>query len=191
MGVPRVGAPENLQPIYEETALLAIITRSIPMKSPEARTPKVIAARDKVLEGHAKRRTWDLEAVREYYDLTNDPTKAEVMVGSGLGILSAKNVKLTQGMICTYRAVFQSSDIRTKTGIFVVDLFQEVSNSPASFVTVRCILASVVLLGLSVTISVVLLGSARLRMVHDGPKTQPANVQATCRYVEIGVVWTY
>ena len=64
-GVPLVGTPTSLQTIHEELPLPAMITRSIPMSSPEARTPQAKAARDKELGGHKKRGTWDLETVRE------------------------------------------------------------------------------------------------------------------------------
>ena len=75
------------------------------------------------------------------------------MVGRGLGILGVKSAELTPAeIIWKYRAVFQGSDIMTKSGISAAGLFQEISNAPASFTGVRTLLAIAVLLGFDVTV---------------------------------------
>ena len=81
MGFPAV--PKSLQPSEDgvstcasdhepEVAYLVMIVRSIPLKSDEAKGPRAIAAREKELAGHNKRRTWDLNSVRECAALMND-----------------------------------------------------------------------------------------------------------------------
>ena len=142
-----------------------MITRSIPMSSPEARTPQANAARDKELDGHRKRGTWDLEAVGEYYNLMNDPKGEEAMAGRGFGILGLKNAELTPAeMIWKYRAVFQGSDIRTKPESSAVELFQDISNALASSTAVRTLLAIAVLLGFEVTVRDALQAYLQARM---------------------------
>ena len=51
-----------------------------------------------------------------------------------------------------YRALFQRNNIKTKIGIFAVDLFEECSNALTSFTAIRSALAATALRGLDVTI---------------------------------------
>ena len=75
------------------------------------------------------------------------------MCGRVFGILGNKNDECPiEEQLLKYRAVFQGSNIRTKTGISAIDLFEEVSNAPASLTAIRCALAAAVLRGLTVTV---------------------------------------
>ena len=131
----------------------SLVVRQISLSSAEAKTPEAIEARDKEIAGHRKRGTWDESTVREFRDLMRDPTKKEVMSGRVFGILGNKNDELPESeQSLKYRAVFQGSNIRTKTGISAIELFEEVSNAPASFTAVRCALAAAVLRKLSVSV---------------------------------------
>ena len=51
-----------------------------------------------------------------------------------------------------YRVVFQGSNVHTKTGVSAVDIYQEVSNAPASFTAIRCAVAAAVLTRKIVTV---------------------------------------
>ena len=139
--------------IANAEVLPSLVVRQIPLKSDEAKTPAAFAAIDKELAGHKRRKTWDEDTVREYSELMNDPTKAEIMYGRIFGILGNKNDECDASLQeLKYRSVFQGSNIRTKTGVSAIDLFEDVSSAPASFIAMRCALAAAALRGLVVSI---------------------------------------
>ena len=75
------------------------------------------------------------------------------MAGRVFGILGNKNDHLAEDeQSMKYRAVFQGNNIKTKTGILAIDLSEECSNAPASFVAIRCALAVAALKGYDVTV---------------------------------------
>ena len=127
------------------------MTRKISLKSAEARSDGAIEALEKELEGHRSRKTWSEDDVREYKDLMRDPEIHEVMLGRVFGILGEKKSEDSDASY-KYRAVFQGSQVRTKSGVDAVDLYQEVSSSPVSFAAVRCLLAVSILLQLQVSV---------------------------------------
>eukprot|EP00974_Lingulodinium_polyedra_P040097 3848673-Lingulodinium_polyedra.AAC.1 len=96
----------------------AFVTRKIPLKSEEAKSEKAQAAIDKELTGHRTRKTWDESTVREYKELMRDDTKAEVMTGRVFGLLGETNseAEREEDRRMKFRAVFQGSNVRTKTG---------------------------------------------------------------------------
>ena len=131
----------------------SLVVRQIGLKTPEGKSAPAIAAREKELAGHRRRGTWDESTVTEYRDLMRDSTKKEIMCGRVFGILGNKNDECDlDQQAMKYRAVFQGSNIRTKTGISAIDLFEEVSSAPASFTAIRCALAAAVLRKLTVTV---------------------------------------
>ena len=70
-----------------------------------------------------------------------------------------------------FRAVFQGSNVRTKTGTAAVNLYEEVSNNPASFVAIRCALALAILTKLSASVCDAL--QAYLQApIHDGRRIE-------------------
>ena len=131
----------------------SMVVRSIPLKSDEAKTPESIAARDEEVAEHRKRGTWKEDSVTELSDLLKDPSKHEVMYGRVFGILGNKHDELeAEHHKKKYRSVFQGSNIRTKTGTSAIELFEEISSSPASFVAIRCALACAVLMKMVATV---------------------------------------
>ena len=64
--------------------------------------------------------------------------------------------------------MFQGSNIRTKTGISAIELFEEVSNAPASFTGIRCGLAAAVLKKLRVSIRDALQAYLQARINQPG-----------------------
>ena len=146
-------AVENYTIAAEEEIWPSLVVRQIALSSAEAKTPAAKAAFDKELSGHRRRGTWDESTVREFSDLMRDPTKKEVMHGRIFGILGNKNDECDASLQeMKYRSVFQGSNIRTKTGVSAIDLFEEVSSAPASFTAIRCALAAAVLRGLVVSV---------------------------------------
>ncbi|CAK0891196.1 unnamed protein product [Prorocentrum cordatum] len=151
-----------------------LITRKINLKSAEARSEAALKAIEKELAGHRSRQTWSETEVREYKDLMKDPTIPEVLHGRVFGIMGEKNAEGDDASI-KFRAVFQGSQVRTKTGVDAVDLYQEVSSSPVSFAAVRCTLAIAVLLQLQVSVCDAL--QAYLQASISGPGRVPTWVE--------------
>lgn len=129
-----------------------LVTRAIPPKSDEAKSPKAQTARIKEIRSHHVPGTWDIYDGEENADLMRDPGKHGVMHGRVFDIHSVKNAECEKEVQeCKYRSVFQGSDIRTKTGTSAIELFEQVSNSPASFTALRGILSAAVLIGFQVS----------------------------------------
>ena len=70
---------------------------------------------------------------------------------------------------------FQGSSIRTKTGTSVADLFEEVSNAPASFAAARAALGVAALRGLRASLRDA--ESAYLQALVDTPNRTPAFIE--------------
>ncbi|CAK0819868.1 unnamed protein product [Prorocentrum cordatum] len=119
-----------------------LVTRKVPLKLEEAKSAKARAAID----------------------------KAEVMTGRIFGILGETNaeVERAEDRRMKFRAVFQGSNIRTETGTAAVNLYEEVSNSPASFVAIRCTMAAAILKRLSITVRDALQAYLQARINVDG-----------------------
>ena len=159
----------------------SLVVRQIGLKTPEGKSPKAIAARDKELSGHRRRGTWDESTVTEYRDLMRDKSQAEIMCGRVFGILGNKHDECpVEEQELKFRAVFQGNNIRTKTGISAIDLFEEVSSAPASFTAIRCALAASVLKKLVVSVRDAL--QAYLQARINTPERIPT-------WVELPVEW--
>ena len=73
------------------------------------------------------------------------------------------------------RIVFQGSNVRTKAGTSAADLFEEVSNAPASFAAARAALAVAALKVFSVTLRNA--ETAYLQALADTPTRTPTFVE--------------
>ena len=119
-----------------------LITRLVNMRSQEAKTDKAQAAVEAELEGHRRRGTWDITQVRSLRDWMDDPRYADVVVGRVFIILGCKNSEMDeQEWRYRARAVFQGNNIWTRTGRSAYEIFDDVSNSPASLMAARCAFA--------------------------------------------------
>ena len=145
-----------------------LMTRKVNVKSAEAKCDAAIKAFHKEVAGHRARGTWNEAAVREHRDLICDPQVPEFMLGRVFGILGVKNAEDPSAAEYKYRSVFQGSNVRTKTGIDAIDLYQEVSSSPVSFAAVRAVLAVACLLGLDVTVCDALQAYLQARIDQEG-----------------------
>ena len=152
-----------------------MITRKVGMKSAEAKSEPALKSINKELKGHRDRGTWSEEHVREHRDLCRDPEIPEFMLGRVFGILGVKNAEDAETAEYKFRTVFQGSDVRTKTGVDAIDLYQEVSSSPVSFAAIRAVLAVACLLGLEVSVCDALQAYLQARIDH--PDRVPTYVE--------------
>ena len=89
---------------------------------------------------------WDTSDVYSLSDLLKHKGIEEAMFGRAFAILGVKGEELgADQQKWKARIVFQGSNIRTKTGTSAVDLFEEVSNAPASFAASRAALGVAVM----------------------------------------------
>jgi hypothetical protein len=80
--------------------------------------------------------------------LRADARYPEAMIGRVFSILGVKNEELEKELqVWKCRIVFQGSNVRTKSGVNAVELYEEVSNSPASFMASRVALGCGAMLG--------------------------------------------
>ena len=76
--------------------------------------------------------------MRELRDWMKDPNYDEVCVGRVFVILGCKNSEMPEEeWRYRARAVFQGNNIQTRTGRSVYEIFDDVSNTPASLVGAR------------------------------------------------------
>ena len=76
------------------------------------------------------KRVWDENDVHSLKDLLRDPKLAEAMFGRVFTILGIKGEELNkEHQQWKARAVFQGSNVRTKTGTSAAELFEEVANA--------------------------------------------------------------
>jgi len=104
----------------------------------------------------------------------NDPSLPEVLHGRVVGIMGEKNAEGTDAEY-KFRTVFQGNNVRTNTGTSPIDLYQEVSSSPVSFVAIRAVLAISILLKLQVGVCDAL--QAYLQASISGPYRIPTYVE--------------
>ena len=129
-----------------------LITRLVNVRSDEARTEAARKAVDAELEGHRKRGTWDLSKVRELRDWMSDPAYSDVVVGRVFTILGCKNSEMPEDQWkYRARAVFQGNNIWTRTGRSAYEIYEDVSNSPASLTAARCAFAASIMKGMVCT----------------------------------------
>ena len=95
-----------------------------------------------------------MTTVREHSDLMHDPAQKEALIGRVFGILGVRNAEMveTEAPVYKYRVVFQGNNVHTKSGVSAVDLYQEVSNAPASFTAIRSAVAVAILTRKKVTV---------------------------------------
>ena len=121
----------------------SLITRQVSLKSPEAISPAGQKALKKELDGLRSRKTWDEDNPMELNALLKDPKYPEAMIGRVFGIMGVRSdevKKSLEDLDMKFRVVFQGSNVRTKTGTSAIDLYDEVSNAPASFTASRVVL---------------------------------------------------
>lgn len=85
-----------------------------------------------------KRKVWDVDDVHSLYDLLKYPSISEAMLGRAFQMLGVKGDELdAEHQFWKGRIAFQGSNVRTKTGTSAADLYEEISNAPASFAASR------------------------------------------------------
>ena len=134
----------------------SLVTRTISFKSAEGKSEEGMQAVQKEKEGLDKHDTFDYDSGRSFRDWMNDPKVPEAMIGRVFCILGRKHSELegtnrADESILKCRAVFQGSNVRTKTGRAAHVIYEEVSNAPATLAAARCMLAVAILLQLTVT----------------------------------------
>ena len=126
----------------------AMVTRIVKPKSAEADCDAARAAIAKERASMQDKGVWDENDVHSLKDLLRDPKLAEAMFGRVFTILGIKGEELDkEHQQWKARAVFQGSNVRTKTGTSAAELFEEVANAPASFAAARAAIAAGVLKG--------------------------------------------
>ncbi|CAK0849503.1 unnamed protein product, partial [Prorocentrum cordatum] len=154
----------------------ALATRIVKPRSEEAKCEGARKAILKEVERMGNDNVWDPKDVYSLKDFLKHPTIKEAMLGRVFTILRVKGeepgpeLKEWKG-----RIVFQGSNVRTKSGVSSTDLFEEVSNAPASFAAARVALAVGALRGFAAT-----LGDAEaacLQALIDAPGRVPTFVE--------------
>ena len=195
-----------------------LITRKVGLKTEEAKSEPALKAKDKELSGHRARGTRSEDHVREPRDLTRDDSVPEFMLGRVFGVPGVKNAEDPQAADYKFRTVFQGNNVRTKTGLSAVDLYQEVSSSPCTFSAIRALLAMAVLMQLTVSVCDALQAYFQARIdqpgrvptyvelprdwwpsswFHDGDPNRPKYVRPVCPlcralygHPEAGALWS-
>ncbi|CAK0813605.1 unnamed protein product, partial [Prorocentrum cordatum] len=126
----------------------AMVTRVVKPRGPEANCDEARAAIAKERSRMHDKGVWDESDVHSLRDLLRDPKLAEAMFGRVFAILGIKGEELSkEHQQLKARAVFQGSNVRTKTGSSAAELFEEVADAPASFAAGRAAIAAGVLKG--------------------------------------------
>ena len=90
----------------------------------------------------SKKLVWDVDGVYSLQHLLKDKNMKVAMLGRTFAILGVKGEELGEAQKqWKPRINFQQSNLRTKTGTSAADLFEEVSNAPASLAAARAALA--------------------------------------------------
>ena len=109
-------------------------------------------------------------------DLLKDKNISEAMLGRVLAILGIKGAELAATLQqWKARIVFQGSNVRTKSGTSAHDLFEDVSNAPASFAAARAAVAVAVTKGFSANLRDA--ETAYLQAFIDTPTRTPTFVE--------------
>jgi len=150
------GAVEQLEALQLPTRPASLplwcclITRLIAPGSKEARSDEALAATRAEVAAHVKRGTWDITRVRELSAWMADPAYTEVVVGRAFVTLGIKDAESGTHR-WRARAVYQGSNVWTRSGKSVYEVFEDVSNSPASLTAARCAFGVSLLRGLTAT----------------------------------------
>ena len=154
----------------------SLVTRVVKPKSQEAQCDAAKVALKTELDNMRGKGVWDESDVHSLHDLLKDPKISEAMLGRAFAILGIKGEELeADHKQWKARIVFQGSNVRTKTGTSAVDLFEEVSNSPASFAAARAALGVAALRGLGATVRDA--EAAFLQALMDMPTRVPTYVE--------------
>ena len=112
---PEAGNLECLSEQATRPLWCALITRTVPTKSAEAKSDKAQEAIRAEVRGHGERGTWDIKRVRSLRDWMNDTSLVEVLVGRVFVILGCKNSEMLESeWRYRARAVFQGNNIQTR-----------------------------------------------------------------------------
>ena len=106
----------------------------------------------------------------EVDDLYKDKRYPDAMIGRVFGIMGVKGDEtrvLGAQLDMKFRGVFQGNNVRTKSGTSAFELYEEISNSPASFTASRLVLGCAAVKKLRVTFRDALL--AYLQAHIDAP----------------------
>ena len=154
----------------------AMITRIVKPKSAEADCEGARKAIRAKLEKMHARKVWDVDDVYPLEDLFRRLEISEAMSGRAFQILGVKGEELDpEHQVWKERIVFQGSNIRTKSGTSAADLFEEVSNAPASSAAARGGMAVCALRGFRGTLRDA--ESAYLQALLDTPTRTPTFVE--------------
>ena len=117
-----------------------MITRLIPAKSAEFRSPPCQAAIDKEVSRLRAATVWDESSVREWNDVRKDPEQVDAFVARLFVIMGQKNSEMfgtASEMPFKARAVVAGNNLQSKTGVPAYELFSEVSSAPATMSAAR------------------------------------------------------
>ena len=154
----------------------ALVTRIVKPRSKEADCLEAEAAIRKELDSMTAKVVWDVNDVYSLHDLLRTPNVNEAMLGRVFQILGVKGEELgPDEQTWKARIVFQGSNIRTKSGNDAHDLFDDISNTPASFAAARAGIAVGVLRGFRGTLRDA--ESAYLQALMDTPARTPTFVE--------------
>ena len=153
----------------------AMVTRIVKPKSQEAQCEGARAAIRTELNKMSSKKVWDVDDVYEYEDLMRAPDINEAMLGRAFQILGIKNEEMEpEHHLWKGRIVFQGSNIKTKSGKDPNEIFEECSNTPASFAAARTGLAVAAMKGFNGTLRDA--EAAYLQALIDTPTRTPTFV---------------
>jgi len=146
----RPGHREKLDPSYFGV-WTALVTRLIPSRSEEFRSPGRLKALKKELDTLRGQEVWDESSVTEWQELRAKSSDRDIMAGRLFAIMGEKGAELNRPAgekVYKARVVFAGNNISTASGVPAWELFQEVSQTPAAMVTVRSAMAVAALKGM-------------------------------------------
>ena len=154
----------------------SLVTRVVKPKSLEGQCDGARNAMIKELNNINCKKLWDLDDVYSLPDLLKDKHISEAMLGRVFAILGIKGEELADSLQqWKARIVFQGSNVRTKSGTSAHDIFEDVSNAPASFAAARVAMAVAAMKGLSATLRDA--ETAYLQALIDTPTRTPTFVE--------------
>ena len=118
--------------------------------SPKAQCARADTATKKEVFNMKTKKVWDEDDIYSLEDLLCNKDISEAMLGRAFAVLGIKGEELGDDLKAwKARIVFQGSNVHTKTGISAADLFEDVSNAPASCAAARAVLSVAALKGFS------------------------------------------
>ena len=115
---------------------------------------------------------WDVNDVYSFKDLVNNNDSSEAMLGSAFAILGVKGEELGDALEqWKARIALHGSNVQTKPDTSAADLFEEVSNAPASFAVARAARAVAAMKGFTGTLRDA--ETAYLQALMDTPTRTP------------------